>query len=104
MFKVKNISKKIIGSQSFRLLPGETMTVEGDERWVQYYLGNRKLEKVIETVVEPDADEKGEKAEDTGNTDTDERKSTDENSEDSDPKKTARGRKPVKAADEVKEE
>lgn len=44
--KVKNISKKIIGNQSFRLLPGKTMEVQGDELWVRDYTAEKKLETV----------------------------------------------------------
>ena len=44
--KVRNISKKIIGNQSFRLLPGETMEVQGDELWVRDYTAEKKLETI----------------------------------------------------------
>lgn len=45
--KVKNVGMKIIGNQSFRLLPGGTMEVTGKELWVTDYLDEGKL-KVIE--------------------------------------------------------
>jgi hypothetical protein len=45
--QVKNISKKIIGNQSFRMLPGETMEVNGGETWVKMYLENGKLQQVL---------------------------------------------------------
>lgn len=41
--RIKNVSKKVIGNQEFRLLPGESMDVKGDELWVQMYLAEGKL-------------------------------------------------------------
>ena len=46
--KIENVSKKIIGNQDFRLLPGETMEVAGDELWVKDYLAEKKLKAVAE--------------------------------------------------------
>ncbi|MCD8364446.1 MAG: hypothetical protein LUC83_01275 [Clostridiales bacterium] len=48
--KIKNVSKKIIGNGAFRLLPGETMEVNGKELWVKRYMDTGKLEKVEEPV------------------------------------------------------
>ena len=44
--RIKNVSKKVIGNQDFRLLPGESMDVKGDELWVQMYLAEGKLTEV----------------------------------------------------------
>ncbi len=44
--KIKNISKKIIGNEKFRLLPGGEMVVSGDEAWVKNYLEGKKIEVV----------------------------------------------------------
>ena len=46
--KIENVSKKIIGNQDFRLLPGETMEVAGDELWVKDYHAEKKLKAVAE--------------------------------------------------------
>lgn len=35
--KIKNISRKVLGNQSFTLLPGDEMEVEGTELWVKMY-------------------------------------------------------------------
>ena len=43
---IKNVGKKIIGNQTFRLLPGKTMEVKGDELWVKDYMREGKLEEV----------------------------------------------------------
>ena len=43
---IKNVGKKIIGNQTFRLLPGKAMEVKGDELWVKDYMREGKLEEV----------------------------------------------------------
>ena len=50
---IKNVGKKIIGNQTFRLLPGKTMEVKGDELWVKDYMREGKLEEV-KPVKEPE--------------------------------------------------
>lgn len=87
--KIKNVSKKIIGNQDFRLLPGETMEVAGDELWVKDYLAEKKLKAVAEegteTDNEPDhADDKN-PAEDSAEASPE--------GQDDEAKTTARGRK-----------
>ena len=44
--KIRNISKKIIGNEKFRLLPGGEMVVSGDEAWVKNYLERKKMEVI----------------------------------------------------------
>lgn len=101
--KVKNISKKIIGNQSFRLLPGETMAVEGNEKWVQHYIKNGKLERVSEPVSDQETEPVGDT--DAGNgSGQPEMKGTDIDSEGTTGEKEKRaGRKNGKATDDAKE-
>lgn len=62
--RVKNVSKKVIGNQSFRILPGESMDVNGNELWVQMYLADGKLtEEEIRTEEAESVEERSEEDE-----------------------------------------
>lgn len=68
--KVKNVSKKVIGNRSFRLLPGESMLVTGDEVWVKNYLDNKKLEIIADQEASVAAAGAGEVGNNQENTET----------------------------------
>ncbi len=91
MKKIKNVSKKIIGNQNFRLLPGETMEVQGDELWVKSYLEDKKLEVISEVDASKSAnvDESADENEKPG----DDEASVEESPVEEPPAKSGRGRK-----------
>lgn len=101
--KVRNISKKIIGNQSFRLLPGETMAVEGNEKWVQHYIENRKLERVPEPVLDQKTEPVGDSGTEDGSNQTGKKGTDIDPEETAGEKEKKTGRKSSKAADDAKE-
>ena len=83
--KIENVSKKIIGNQDFRLLPGETMEVAGDELWVKDYLAEKKLKAVAEEGTAKDNADDENPAEESAEASSE--------GQDDEAKTTARGRK-----------
>lgn len=91
--EIKNVSKKVIGNQSFRLLPGKTMIVNGDEVWVKNYLDSGKLE-VIEKqaateTAESCAGEVGKNQENAEQAEPADEKAAEQQTGESEPKKPA---------------
>lgn len=77
--RVKNVSRKVIGNQEFRLLPGESMEVERDALWVQMYLSEGKLIEVEAEKLQQETGGEQIQAEDNADADEEKAKNQTEN-------------------------